>query len=495
MEIMVVQKSCIDFDCDALIVCLAEGQAAPTGVTATVDDALDGAITDLISTGELTGKLGQTVVMRTLGKLRARRLVVVGTGRAEELDADRIRQAAAAGARAARTAHCPRIGSLVLGNGAVEADIAAQATVEGAFLGLYKFTNHRQCEGQVVPREFTLVERDAKRIERIATGAKRGRITAEGACLARDLTNEPANFMTPTLMAAAAQALAHEYGTLECTVLEEEDMAREGMGALLGVAAGSAEPAKLIVLKYCGGGDDTVALVGKGLTFDSGGISLKPGEGMQRMKDDMAGGAAVIGAMRIIAQLQPRINVYGIVAATENLPSGTALKPGDVVTAMNGKTIEIISTDAEGRLVLADAVAYAVKLGARRIVDIATLTGACGVALGNQAAAIISNNDDLIRQIKAASAVTGERTWDLPTWSEYREQLKSDFADLKNSGGRGAGTITGGLFIGSFVGDTPWAHIDMAPVAWCESEAGYHVSGASGYGARLLAQVVAGIAR
>jgi leucyl aminopeptidase len=216
---------------------------------------------------------------------------------------------------------------------------------------------------------------------------------------------------------------------------------------------------------------------------------------MQRMKDDMAGGAAVIGAMRIIAQLQPRINVYGIVAATENLPSGTALKPGDVVTAMNGKTIEIISTDAEGRLILADAVAYAAKLGARRIVDIATLTGACGVALGNQAAAIISNNDDLTRQIKAASALTGERTWDLPTWPEYREQLKSDFADLKNSGGRGAGTITGGLFIGSFVGDTPWAHIDMAPVAWCESESGYHVSGASGYGARLLAQVVAGLAR
>ncbi|MGE5560313.1 MAG: leucyl aminopeptidase [Chloroflexota bacterium] len=495
MDILVVQKSCTELECDGLIVNLFEGATSPGGATGAVDSALDGAISELISSGEFTGRLGQTATVRSGGRIHARVVVVVGLGKAEEFDLDRVRQVSAAAARAARSARCSRIASIVhgAGIGTLDVEAAAQATVEGAYLGLYRFTAHRQEKAEPQPREFVLVERDAKKIERVAAGAKRGRVTAEAAAWARDLTNEPGNYMTPALMAKAAAQMAQEFG-LKVTILEEADMEREGMGALMGVARGSDEPAKLIVLEHSGGGQEKIAIVGKGLTFDSGGISLKPGENMHYMKDDMAGGAAVLAAMRIIAQLAPHATVYGIVPATENLPSGRALKPGDVVTAMNGKTIEIISTDAEGRLILADAVAYAVKLGADRIIDIATLTGACGVALGNQTAAIISNNDELTRQIKQASAQTGERTWELPAFHEYKEQLKSDVADLKNSGGRNAGTITGGLFIGAFAGDRPWAHLDIASMAWTDQETGYRVKGATGFGARLLAQLVMNLA-
>lgn len=495
MDILVVQKSCVDVDCDGLIVNLFEGTRVPGGQTGSVDTALGGAISDLIETGELTGRLGQTVCLHTGGKIRARRVIVVGLGKAEEFDLDRARQASAVAARAARAARCRRIASLVhgAGVGSFEAEAAAQATVEGAILGLYRYDAQRSETQEPQPREFALVERDAKKIERVAAGAKRGRIMAEAAAWARDLTNAPANQMTPTIMAQAAAQMAHEFG-LKLTVLERADMEREGMGALLGVAQGSDEPPKLIVLEYTGGGRESLALVGKGLTFDSGGISLKPGENMHLMKDDMAGGAAVLAAMRVIAQLAPRATVYGIVPATENLPSGRALKPGDVVRAMNGKTIEIISTDAEGRLILADAVAYAVKLGAERIVDIATLTGAAAVALGNQAAAVISNSEELTRLVKQASAQSGERVWELPTFPEYKEQLKSEFADLKNSGGRNAGTITGGLFIGAFAGDRPWAHVDIASMAWQEQDNGYRVKGATGFGTRLLAQLVMNVA-
>lgn len=495
MEILVVQKSCIDVECDALIVNLFEGVSVPGGATGTVDAALDGTISALISSGELTGRLGQTVVVRSAGRIRARSVVVVGLGKPDTFDLDCVRQVSAAAARAARGTKAARIASIVhgAGTGAVDPEAAAQATVEGAILGLYRFAGHRKSDGEAQPREFVLVERDAKKIERVAAGAKRGRVTAEAAAWARDLTNEPGNYMTPTLLAKAAETMAAEFG-LRATVLEMADMEREGMGALLGVAHGSAEPAKLIVLEHKGNGREKIAIVGKGLTFDSGGISLKAGEGMERMKDDMAGGATVLAAMRIIAQLNPAATVYGIVPATENLPSGTALKPGDVVTALNGTTIEIISTDAEGRLILADAVAYAVKLGAQQIIDVATLTGACGVALGSQCSAIIASNDELTRHIKQASAQTGERVWELPSFPEYRDQLKSDVADMKNSGGRGAGTITGGLFIGAFAGDVPWAHLDIASMAWSDQESGYRVKGATGFGARLLAQVVMNLA-
>jgi leucyl aminopeptidase len=271
--------------------------------------------------------------------------------------------------------------------------------------------------------------------------------------------------MTPTIMAQKAKEIAEAYG-LEYEALGREKMKELGMGALLGVAQGSQEPPQLIVLRYWGAGKDSpqpgLGLIGKGITFDSGGLSIKPAEGMGDMKGDMSGGAAVLGAMRAIAQLQPKINVTGLVPATENLPSGSAYKPGDILKAMDGKTIEVISTDAEGRLILADALAYARKLGLSPLVDVATLTGACVVALGTVRTGAFTNNAELLARVIAAGDEAGEKIWQLPTDEEYKELFKSEVADLKNSGGRWAGAITGAMFVGAFAEDTPWVHLDIA---------------------------------
>jgi leucyl aminopeptidase len=378
----------------------------------------------------------------------------------------------------------------------MEAEKAAQALTEGSILGLYTFRKHITKEpehGEI--EELLIVERDGSKHAALEQGVKRGRILAEATNCARDMINEPANYMTPSDMAEVARGVCAKYG-LECTVLEREEMKNLGMGALLGVAQGSRQPPKFIVISYRG--DDssktTLGLVGKGLTFDSGGISIKPSEGMEEMKGDMAGGAAVIAAMRAIAEFKAKINVTGLIPATENLPGGAALKPGDVLKAMNGKTIEVVNTDAEGRLILADALCYARKLGLSPLVDVATLTGACHVALGDVCTGAFGNNQETINKIIKAGEESGEKIWQLPMFDEYKESNKSDVADLKNSGGRWGGAITAAQFLAEFSQDTPWTHLDIAGTSYSSKERAYILKGATGVAVRTLVNFALAIA-
>jgi leucyl aminopeptidase len=366
--------------------------------------------------------------------------------------------------------------------------------VEGSLLAGYRYQGFKSGSDATGIEVLRVCEYDRSRLGALEAGVERGRVLAEATNFARDLVNAPANHMTPTLLAQAALAMSAETG-LECTVLERADMERLGMGCLLGVAQGSCQPPKLVVLRYRGAGDGPLlALAGKGITFDSGGVSLKSAEGMQNMKDDMAGAAAVLGAMGAIARLRPALDVLAVVPATENLPSGSALKPGDVVRAMNGKTVEVISTDAEGRLILADAVAYAAEQGADFIVDVATLTGACGVALGPFYSGVVSSDGQLASWIQQAADQSGERFWRLPADDDYRELYRSEVADLKNTGGRQGGAIVGGMFVGEFAGGVPWAHLDIAPTCLVDKVGPYQPKGATGVAVRTLAELAAVIA-
>ncbi|WP_339061255.1 leucyl aminopeptidase [Tepidibacillus marianensis] len=321
-------------------------------------------------------------------------------------------------------------------------------------------------------------------------GIECGTAYGEGTNVARDLVNTPGNLMTPTNMAEKAVEIARRYG-MEYEVLVREDMERLGMGGLLAVAQGSEQPSKLIVLKYRGKEkwDDVLGFVGKGLTFDSGGISLKPPANMDEMKTDMAGGAAVLGAMEAVGKLRPKINIVAVIPSTENMPSGKAYKPGDVIRTMSGKTIEILNTDAEGRLVLADGITYARKLGATRIIDLATLTGAILVALGTVTTGAFTNDTSFLDDFKKSSQKAGERIWQLPTYTEYKEQIKSQIADLKNTGGRNAGSITAALFLEAFTEDTPWIHLDIAGTAYTSKETATTPKGATGVMVRSLIQI------
>jgi len=344
-------------------------------------------------------------------------------------------------------------------------------------------------------KELTIVDADASKVPSFEQGSQKGSILAEATNVARDMVNEPANYMTPGDMAEKAKELAEKYG-LGLDVLEREQMQELGMGALLGVAQGSQQPPKFIVLRYKGNDTDEVdvALVGKGLTFDSGGISIKPAAGMGDMKGDMAGGAAVMAAISAIAELKPKVNVMALVGAAENLLSGSATKPADVLVAMNGKTIEVENTDAEGRLTLADALGYANKEGAKRIIDVATLTGAMTVALGTVCTGAFTNNQELVDKVIAAGAEAGEKIWQMPMYEEYKEQNKSDTADIKNTGGRPAGAITAAQFVGEFAGDTPWVHLDIAGTNMTNKERTYLVKGATGVPVRTLVNLVLSLA-
>lgn len=406
----------------------------------------------------------------------ARCLVMVGIGRREALDRRGVRIAAAAGVRAARAA------------GATSAVVdatdfgAADAVVEGALAGLYRFGRYKSAA-----EADALARLHVEGADEAAVG--RGRVLGEATSLARTLANTPGADMPPAELAEAAAAMARTAG-LECTVMGPDEMARAGMGLLLGVGQGSRNGPRLIVLRYrCGrAGAPLLALCGKGITFDSGGLSLKTGEGMIAMKMDKSGACAVLGAMQAIAALKPAgVDVLAVCAAAENMPGGGSFRPGDVLRGLAGKSIEIISTDAEGRLVLGDAVAYACAQGARWIVDVATLTGAVSVALGKEAAGLLGNDADLLASVRRAAGAAGERVWELPSWPEYRQLFKSDVADIKNSGGRGAGAITGGMIIGEFVAPGhAWAHLDIAGVAWVDRDTPPCASGATGFGVGTL---------
>jgi leucyl aminopeptidase len=490
MELKTLTGDITKVEAGAIITFFPEAESSD-GEIARIDETLGGAIATLVSQGEIKGKLNEITVVHSLGRLLADRVVIAGLGKRAELTPDRVRGAVAEVCR-----HLQRKGVSTATTGVPVVGIddpekAAQVITEGALLGAYSFRRHITKEAEAGEiKELSLVT--AGDIKSLEQGINRGRVLAGAASLARDMVNEPGNFMTPSDMAAMAAKLAETY-QLELEVLEREQMQALGMGGLLGVAQGSQQPPKFIVLRYRGRGADEgvdIALVGKGITFDSGGISIKPSEKMEEMKGDMAGGAAVMAALSAIAQLKTQLNVVAIVPATENLPSGSALKPGDTVTAMNGKTIEIISTDAEGRLILADALSYAAKLGARYVVDVATLTGSMRVALGDLYTGAFGKNQELTDKIVAAGNQAGELIWPMPLVEQYKEQIKSEVADIKNVGARWGGSITAALFLAEFVGDAPWVHLDIAGTYWSEKEQGYLIKGATGVPVRTLVNLV-----
>ena len=490
MEIKVITGDIAQIEADAIVVSLFEGVEQPGGATAAVDKALDGVISSLISRREIKGKFGEVSIVHTFGKLPGRMVAVAGLGKSQDLNADRIRGVAGEFCRALRKLNCRKIATILHGAGAggIEPVASAEAIAEGALLGLYSFTKYKKPEYEDV-KEMLIVVKEEERAPSLERAVEKARVVAEAASLARTMVDEPANYMTPTRMAEAAREIAGKYD-LEFKVFDREDMEAMGMGALLGVARGSNEPPKLMTLSYRGDGrcQEALGFLGKGITFDSGGISIKPSEGMGEMKGDMAGAAAVVTALGAIAQLKPQINVTAIIPATENLPSGTALKPGDILKAMNGKTIEVISTDAEGRLILADALCYAQKLGLSPLIDLATLTGACRIALGTLYGGLFSNNRDLAEKVLKAGERAGERMWQMPMPAEYKELIKSEIADIKNSGNRLGGAITAALFLAEFAGDTPWVHVDIAGPASSTKESGYLVKGATGFGVRTLVE-------
>jgi leucyl aminopeptidase len=492
VEIKVRAQDLLAYEGDALVVNLFEGVRQPGGATGAVDRALDGAISAAIRRQEFKGKLHERLLLHPFGRLPAFQVLVIGLGKQAEFTLDRVRSASAEALRHLRDAGARRVGTIAhgAGIGGMAPAQAAQAVAEGSLLGLYRFGKYKKAEeDEKAIQELTILERDEDKIAAFEEGVRRGRVLAQATMLARDWVNEPANTLTPAELAARATQMAAGLG-LRVRILERADMQRLGMGALLGVAQGSVNPPKLIVATYAGargkGTRPRLGFVGKGITFDSGGISIKPSEGMEAMKGDMAGGAAVLAAVKGIAELKLPVEVTAIVPATENLPSGTAQRPGDIVRTMSGKTIEVINTDAEGRLVLADALWYARKLGLTHLVDVATLTGACVVALGSVRTGAFTNHRELLERVLKAAEAAGEKVWELPLDEEYAEQLKSDYADMKNVGGRKAGAITAAKLLANFVDETPWVHLDIAGTAQAEKDQGYQIKGATGAMVRTL---------
>ncbi|HEX7119453.1 MAG TPA: leucyl aminopeptidase [Longimicrobiales bacterium] len=496
LEIEVIQAQATEVATPLLVLPHFEGEAEPTGAAAEVDGRTGGEIARLLGRGDFRGKRDEALVLypRT-GEVAAERLLLVGLGKAGDVTAEVVRRALGTAVRQAE-----RIGAAALALSLdafdrvadrLAGEAAAQAAAEGAVLAAWQYREFKSAPPDEAPRvevtSLTLVARDAGAAETAGRGARRGAVVARGENLARELASSPGNVATPTHLAEVASRIARDHG-MKITVLDREAMRREGMGALLAVAQGSEEEPRFIALEYRGaeGGDGPLALVGKGVTFDTGGISIKPASGMEDMKFDMSGAAAVLGAMQAIAELRLPAHVVALVPSTENMPSGRAVKPGDIIRAHSGKTIEVVNTDAEGRLILADALSYAQRYRPRAIVDAATLTGACVVALGNHAVGLMGNDESLIDEVRAAGERTGERCWPLPLWEPYRRQLDSEYADLKNTGGRPAGTITAGWFLREFVGDVPWVHLDIAGTAYGDAPPPYLRKGSTGVPTRLF---------
>jgi leucyl aminopeptidase len=482
-------------DVQALALAVFKGEKADEGILKELDEASGGVVRSVVESEELKGKEGETVYVHLTqgGGLRARRLLLVGVGERGDYKLSQVSQMAGTAVRYLRGKNVKTIALVTRAEG--DAEGAAAAAAEGAVIGLFEPDKYRTVDKEERTIERLVVISEGADEEALKRGAERGRIVGESVNFTRDMANEPGASLTPTKMAERAREVAEEFG-LSVDVLDEARMEQEGMGALLSVSRGSEEDAKLIILKYtpreapAGGEENLLAFVGKGITFDSGGISLKPGENMELMKYDMTGGATVIGAMRAIAQLKPPIPVLGVVPASENLPSGKATKPGDVVRAMSGKTIEIINTDAEGRLILSDAICYAKKLGAKRILDMATLTGAVSIALGDVNTAILGTDQEFIDEVIASGREVGEKFWQLPLDKEYTRQIKSDIADIKNVGGRKAGTITAAAFLKEFADGVSWAHLDIAGTAWGDEAKPYRAKGPTGIAVRTLIQMV-----
>ncbi|OGC36028.1 hypothetical protein A2311_02240 [candidate division WOR-1 bacterium RIFOXYB2_FULL_48_7] len=489
MKISVECSSITDFRCDLLIINEFEKVKVPGGATGSVDRALGGLISKLTKEGEIDGKLGKVTLLHCAGKTKAEKVAVVGLGSREKFGYEAVRTAAAAAVKKAQEVKAKKVATIIhgAGIGGLDPEQAAKAVVEGAVLGGYQFTGYakEQDPPAFSVEELVLLDHNKNKIAGIKKGAKLGLIIAEAENYARDLVNEPSNKLTPTEFAKLAKKIAQING-LKISIVDPK---QAGLDLLWSVAKGSEEPPKLVVMEYRGnpGKKEKIAIVGKGITFDSGGISLKPSNKMEEMKTDMAGAAATLAVMSLLADLKPKKNIIGLMPLTENMPSGHATKPGDVVGSLSGLTAEIINTDAEGRLILADAITYAKKLGATQIVDLATLTGGCIVALGDAATAIMGNNQELIDKLLKIGNSCGQKMWQLPLYDEYREAIKSTIADIKNSAGNGkAQPSSGAAFIEKFVGETPWVHLDIAGTAHLDAPRGYLPKGATGVPVRTL---------
>ncbi len=492
MKIKLECASVVECRCDVLIINEFEGIKHPGGATGAVDKALGGEISKLLASGAISGKLGSVYPIQTYGKIKADEVICVGLGKSGDFDLDKVRIVSDAAIKAAKRCRAKSVATIIhgAGIGGLDARQAAQAVAEGSLLGDYKFKGFKtEIENdEPVVDELIIVDYDPEKIKSIEPSVEIAKVLVEGTNKARDLVNSPSNKNTPTYLAEYASSLAKEL-KLSCEILGRDEIIKKGMDALYSVSRGSKEEPKVIVLKYNGGDGEVHGLIGKGITFDSGGISLKPSSKLSEMKTDMAGAATVLEAMRVIAKNKLKVNVIAVIPATENMPGGNAYKPGDIIGSLAGKTIEVISTDAEGRLILADAITYAKELGAKKLIDIATLTGGCRVALGDAAAGVMGNDDELVNKLIASSRSTGEKLWRLPLYEEYKEYLKSDVADIKNcteTGGKASPSV-GGIFLQKFAGETPWAHIDIGGTAYLEKETGYLTSGATGYGVRLIA--------
>ncbi len=483
MQLRIASGPLASIEAQALVVPVwADGSL--DGVAEGIDAELGGAIAEILASGEIQGKANETALVHAKDR-PYHRVLAVGLGDREKFSPRLLARYAGTAVRFLGKRNVRTIAFALPLKAREDARASASFLLEGALGGTVDTTIYQGkpdraivLEEVVLSRASSPAELDADALE---AGARRGTIVGEAVNLARKLALTPANDMTPTHLAQAAERLAHEHG-LAYHALDEDQMFAKGMGAILGVSVGSDQPARMIVLEYRGdpGSSEKLALVGKGLTFDSGGISIKPAAGMEEMKYDMCGGAGVIAALGAIAQLKPKLNVIGIVPSSENLPGPRAVKPGDILRAMNGKTIEVINTDAEGRLILADALCYARELGATKIVDAATLTGSMVIALGHAATGTMSNDDAFVERFLAAAKESGERYWRMPLYDEFAREVASEIADLRNSTGRWGSALTAGKFLEAFVDTTPWIHLDIAGTAYLDSESPYSAKGPTG---------------
>ena len=501
MDITFSSSTIQDVATDALVVGVTYQQMGKrfpvlSGEARAVDDALDGLLHDLVKSGEFKGEAGELITLHTMGKLATRRVVLAGLGKQEKLQPLTIQRACGAAARHLQQsgAHTLTLACL-LEDTPLDLETQTQAAIEGALLGIYTFKKYKQSDAHGNERgiQRIAVAASAALHSRLEPAMQRAVAFAEATNFVRDLVNEPPNVLTPTELANRASLIAKQFD-LDFEALERPQMLELGMGGLLGVSQGSEEPPRFIIMRYSGAptrGEKDVVLVGKGITFDTGGISIKPAENMYKMKGDMAGAAAVIGAMYAIAALKPAINVTVLVPTTENMPGGTAYRPGDILRIMNGKTIEIVNTDAEGRLVLADALSYAImKEQARTIIDVATLTGGIVIALGSVMSGLFCNDDALSAEIIEAGQKVGEKFWRMPLDDEYAEAISSDVADIKQTGGRPASSVTAAKILEHFVGDARWAHLDIAGTDFSDVKRPYAEKGATGFAARTLAELI-----
>ncbi len=490
MDIRVEKGKAESYSCELLLLFSFESPDRLEGSIQNVDSEWKGFISDLLKQGDFKGELFQCRLLYSHGALPAKRVLLTGLGKKGEFDLEKWRGAASKAGQFIRDSGIKQFVFPIKKFDGLSEEELAESFVTGLLLGTYQFNELKTLDRDKIKEigEVILLGETAGEVQSVDKGLRTGKIISQAVCMARDLVNGPSNQITPTVLAEKAQEIARGHG-MEVQVLEVSQAEAMGMGAFVAVAKGSQEPGKFIILEYNKGkGLDTIALVGKGITFDSGGISIKPSEKMERMKDDMSGAAAVLAAMQVASELQLPLHLVGIMPATENLPSGKAYKPGDVLKTLSGQTVEVISTDAEGRLILSDALTHSLKYQPKAIIDLATLTGACVIALGDYVIGLLSNDEPLSKRIEQASGKTGEKIWRLPLWDEYFEYLKSDVADFRNVGTRSAGAILGGIFLSKFVEKIPWVHLDIAGPASIDKERPYTPSGGTGAGVRLLVQ-------